>query len=273
MALRPPNTLRRERIMSVGAAGMGKSRDFYSIALMALRTKSDAVFYVIDTDESAGANLTESAFADLLDDDYQPKNIDITVAEDWLSLRAAMVDISKEMRPQDWVMIDMLTPAWTWAQEYFTDQIFHQDMDEYMLAIRKQMQDARTKEEEKAVGMKRGGFEGFKDWQFINQVYSVLQVLMLRCPGNLYVTSEVKALRSGDADDETKALFGPHGVQPVGQKATPHKMQTIIWKRQFTPGVWDVTTIKDRGRELMESKVIEDFARQYLMEVAGWRLI
>lgn len=267
MALRPPTTMARERVCAYGGAGVGKSNDFYTIARLALLTKSDAIFYVIDTDVSAWRMLTDPAFSSLLSDG-EPLNIVVHEVEDWDELMAAMVKVNALMRPQDWLMVDMISPCWDWVQAKFTEKVFSKNLDDYFLEARKAA---------KASGSDGNAFEGWKDWPVINAMYNRFTTLLLKCKGNLYCTAEQKKV--GDmTEKDTKAMFAGIGQMPVGQKRTPHIFQTVIHKtktvRPGHPTTWEMnSTPKDRSRQNWTGEAVGDFAKDYLVKTAGWKLI
>lgn len=264
MALKPVTTRARERIMSFGGAGLGKSYDFYTIARLALKTKSDAMFYVIDTDESAWRMLTDPAFADLLFDG-EPLNIEVIEVGDFDELMKAMETINKKLRPQDWVMIDMMTPVWDWVQAKFTEKVFSKGLDDYFLQARSAQGDGAG-----------NAFEGWKDWPVINSMYGRFTSMLLKCKGNLYCTAEQKKVNADTTEQDTKLLFSIHGFVPKGQKRDPHIFQTVLWKtadgNPSKPMQWQMTTVKDRSREMLKKKTINDFAKDYLVRTAGWKL-
>lgn len=269
MALHNPyQTLFRERILAIGGAGMGKSYNYYAIARMAKNTGSDSIFYVVDTDESVGRMLIDPGFKDALLSNGAPTNVVAYSAYDWETLMGNLDAVYKAMRPQDWLMIDMITPSWDWAQAYFANRVFSKGLDEFFLEhrINIERQKVASKKDEAAL-------DGWKDWSVINDIYDRLQHRLMRCPGNLYATAEVKPLNRQNASKEDLLVFGPHGVMPVGQKHTPHKFSTILWNTSKQPGQFQITTIKDRSRPVLQSQPVMDFAIDYLVNVAAWQLV
>lgn len=266
--LRPPAkdliTNTRERIMAMGGANMGKSFNFYSIARAAAITESDAKFYVIDTDQSFGRMVGDDYFKPLwLPDMSGFVNLEFTEASDWGELMKAVYAYQSKMRDQDWLMIDMISPTWNWVQEAYAQRIFGKDLEEFYIQQRAAM-GAKDK--------KLSTFEGWKDYTIINEMYGKLQNNILRTPGNIYCTAEVKALSGDGLDKDLKMMFGPHGVLPVGQKRMPHLFSTILWMTSTIPGQRKIITIKDRSRVELTGMVVDDFCSDYLVDVAGWRL-
>jgi hypothetical protein len=263
MSLHPPTLMSRERILEFGGAGLGKSYDYYCIARLAKLTKSDAIFYVVDSDVSAWRMLSDPAFAKLIGDDGMPTNVVVEEVEDWEGLMKAMEKIHKKMRPQDWLMVDMISPLWDWVQAAFTEKVFSKDLDDFFVAARIA---AKGQKESNA-------FEGWKDWPVINAMYGKFTKMLLTCKGNLYVTAEQKKLSGETAEKDTRAMFAMFGFIPVGQKRTPHLFQTVLWKIATTPETYELTTIKDRSREKMAGMAVGDFAKDYLVKIAGWKLV
>lgn len=254
--------LSKERIMSFGGPGLGKSFDYYTIARRAAKTGSDATFYIIDTDDSVGRMVSDPEF-DVLLDDGDLTNIEVVEAYSWPEFTAAMKTVYKKMRRQDWLMIDLLTPTWSWCQGYFTENVFKSDLSDYFLKARAEMKDPK----------KEKAFEGWYDWPVIkNLYYEHVFNGLLRCPGNSYCTAEAKAFAGKDASKEDRQLFGPHGVMPVGEKSTGHKFQTLLWKTAPKSGQWCFTSLKDRSRPLLLAQPVKDFSIDYLVKVAKWKL-
>lgn len=261
----PPPGKARERILSFGGAGQGKSYDFYTIAQLAQTTKSDAKFFIIDTDVSVWRMLTNPTLNRLTDTDGNPiPNLIINdEVDDWFSLMKAVKEFQAQMGPNDWLMLDMLSPAWGWVQSAFTEQVFGQGTDEYFLQKRAAM---KNPAKEKA-------FEGWTDWPVINTMYKGLQQALLTTPGHLYCTAEVKAINSDSAEKDTRLQFGPHGFVPVGQKRDPHIFQTVILKAATRPEQYEAITVKDRSRTQMKGLPITNFSKDYLVNIAGWKLV
>lgn len=264
----------RERILSMGGAGAGKTYDLLTIARLAINSGSDAQFHLIDTDNASGAVLMDEEFRSLWNEDCTATlNVHIYPVSSWDELLATLTTLQGKLdqgkfvtkgviRDQDWLSIDMLTPTYMWVQDWYTHQVFGQGYSDYFLDARKKLA---------AKGGEVQGFEGNKDWGIINPQYGLLQDRILRTPGNIYCTAEVKALDAQRADKATKATFGPHGVIPAGQKRTPHIFSTIVWKTMPRAKVRQVITIKDRGgREWLTGDEVSDFGREYLIDVAGW---
>jgi hypothetical protein len=265
-----------ERIMVFGPAGIGKTFNILTVARLAAQTKSDAMFFSVDTDKSLKRMLADPLLRPfLVDTAGVPKNIESTQVRNWVQLNEAVDVYQQRMRPQDWLIVDLLTPCWQWVQDHFTQVIFGKDLDQYLLDLRKEMTTAKGAADNK---LKRGGFEGFKDWPTINSMWGGLKDKLLYGPGNLYCTAGIDVLNSEKASREDKALYGKFGVKPAGQKSISHSFQTVLWQGAIGDN-YDLVTIKDRSRKKMEGMVVgtdgqmmPNFAKQYLVDIAGWML-
>lgn len=281
--LRPPAALTltntRERILLMGGPNMGKTYDIMTIARLSAASGSDAHFHYLDTDEAAGRVLVDPAFKDLwLEGMSGLKNLTLYQVSHWEDLLETLTEVQGQLRqgkfvtkgamkPGDWLVIDMLTPTWQWVQDWFTNRVYHSDLDEFFLAHR---ESAVASKDPKAKGT---AYDAWRDWPIINQQYAELEDRILRSPGNIICTAEVKAINNDSADKEVRMMFGPYGVIPAGQKRVPHLFSTIIWKTSNIPGVRQAITIKDRAREIMEGVEVDDFAKDYLVGVAGWQTV
>jgi hypothetical protein len=267
VAFRSPNALLRERILSFGGSGLGKSFDFYCIINRALKTKSDAHFHIVDTDNSAIRMMVDPMFEGRMfqaDGSLHPQ-IHVYEAGDYQALVQAMDAIHKVVKPQDWTMIDMVTPSWEWAQNEFCIRTYGKSLEEYWVERRKAV----------IANDKKGGYGAFEgiDWQAVKVIFSSFSEKVVAWPSNLYATAEVKAINSDRADRDTRLMFGPHGVVPVGQARMPHWFQTILWKTATRPDTYEIITIKDRSRVKLQGAPITDFSRDYLITVAGWKAL
>lgn len=253
-----PTIQPRERILGFGVAGTGKSHALLTIA----RKCPDNTFHVLDND-LAYERLLATDFTDLAN--VRVYNVLGEGAEGWEEHLSVAREIVGTMDRDDWAVIDSTSPTWSVVQEWFTERVFSQDIADYFLQVRMQKQE--SKEKKKSLG----ALEGWYDWPVINKEYRKLQNLIINCPGHIYCTAELQAISSDDNDKDVKGIFGPYGVKPVGQKRMGHLFQTVVMFGKNRAGEYSMTTVKDRGREEMEGREVEDFARDYLMRVAGWK--
>jgi hypothetical protein len=252
--LRPADDRLLERILAFGPAGTGKSTAGASIAALAQKTGSDARFHVVDTDLAWDRMLAEG-YPGLA-------NVDVHVALEWPEYREALAKIRSIVRPQDWVVVDLISNAWETVQSYFTEQVFDQDVGDYFLQVRKEM---------KAGSKKLETFSGWVDWSVINSLYkSWAHDLLFKTRAN--VLCMARMAKVSDAEDKaTRVLFGPHGVKPEGQKALAYQFHSVLLMGQPRAGEWTMTTVKDRERPQLDKAPVRSFAVDYLVRVGRWR--
>jgi hypothetical protein len=255
--IQPPDTRAPERILLFGVAGTGKST-----AALAVARATGATMTIIDT-ERAHDRLLETEWQGLDNVTVKDVRFDAMVNDttNWDEMIGAVKDCVKTMQPGDWLVIDSVTPTWDDVQAWFTQKLWGDDLADYMMAARMQAQDSG----------KRGGsaFEGFTDWPVINKTYNTLYNLILNAPGHVLITAETAALI--DEGTENQILFGSHGVKPKGQKRLPHIPHTVLLTGRKRTGEWTLSTVKDRGREQMAGVTVDNFAKDYLGKMCGWK--
>lgn len=268
ITLEPPLSA-RERILGFGSEGTGKTSAYLSIA----RAIPTATFHVIDNDNTL-ERLLGTDFTDVRDRGqvipYETYNFDETTQ--------AIVDIQSQMTRDDWMVIDTAGKIWDQVQEWFTDQIFQEDIGDYFLKVR--LEKEALKQRAKGNGGKDskslGAFEGWMDWPVINKIYhDRVSKKLLQCPGHLFITSEANKLaqeKQGQPGEErgVKELYGQLGSKPAGQKRLGHMMHTVLFFSRMRGGSFKLTTVKDRGRYNWNTEEFGDFANDYLIQTAGW---
>lgn len=244
-----PTLNSRERILLVGGAGTGKSYAAFSVA-----RKIPGTAFVVDNDFSFErlVEMSDTPADQFTITDVQP--------DDWTALIEAVTQAVDRADRDDLLVIDSMTPTWQAVQDWYADEIFDKGLDEFFLDARKQM-----------TGNKVEGFDGWKDWSVINKVYGRLYRLINRFPGHVILTAEAEPI-TADTDPEMKKIYGRR-IKHRGQKSLPHKVSTILQTSKSRDGEYELTTIKDRGREAEYSfneDVIQDFFMSYLVGCAGW---
>jgi hypothetical protein len=251
-----------ERILSYGTMGSGKS---YALARIATRLPPPASVYVIDNDGTWRRLLTSPEFEHLTNVHVYP--VDRT---DFQGHVDRIADIATRVQPQDWVCVDLLTPTWDAVQGWYSDQVFHQSIEDYFIEVRSRKSTGKQGGDDKTLA----AFEGFMDWPVINKVYQgKFMVPLMSLPCHIYCTAEAdKVSETGKIQDsrDTKALFGPYGAKPKGQKTTGHRFATVLLMTKDRIGGWTMTTVKDIGRPILNNQPVSDFATDYLLKVARW---
>lgn len=254
--LRPVSDRLLERILLFGPAGSGKSTAAASIASMAQKTKSDARFHVIDTDLAWDRMLIEG-YPDL-------SNVEVHVALDWPEYKESLAKIRSVIRPNDWVVVDLVSNAWETVQSYFTEQVFDRDIGDYFLQVRKDLKTGKKSLE---------AFSGWVDWSVINAMYKTwTNDLLFKTRANVICMAKMGKVHVEQDDKATRLLFGPHGVKPEGQKSLAYQFHTVLLTGEPRTGEYTLTSVKDRERVQLDKAPVKRFALDYLVKIGGWRL-
>lgn len=263
ITIHPPDNLPPERILLFGKEGTGKTRAVLSVA----QRIPSAHFHVIDTDYSASYDhLMHTEFPTV--GEVGNMTTYVTGPWNWTDIAAAAREAQAKMRRGDWLVVDSMTPCWKAVQEHFVQEVHGSNIEAYLLDVRRKREEAAKK------GGKRGSsleaFDGWMDWSVINPMYSKLHRCILDQPGHLIITAEGQAL----GDNDSKAMRDQYQavqMRPAGQKQLGFITRTVLAVKKGRKDDYTLTTVKDRGREDVEDMELDDFAKQYLQGVAGWK--
>ena len=245
-----------ERILLYGGPGTGKTTSWFSIAKFYALTHTPGTFYILDTD-STTSRMVQSSYSDL-------PNLVVKTAFDWPEYRRYTAEFYKLAKPNDWIIIDQISSAWSTLQRYFTDEVFHKDMGDYFLQARKAMAEGDKK-------LKT--FQGWTDWQVINAMYlDFIQPLTLRPKCNLLATAIADPVSTDNDVQTIQQIFGKFGLKPAGQKHLAYQFHTVLLTSYDVSHKWTLQTPKDRERAILQGAANNNFARDYLMTVAGWSI-
>lgn len=245
----------KERILLMGPPGTGKSTAWLKIAQMHQTTGNPAQFWVGDTDMAVDR---------MLDTEYPTlSNIHLYPLYDWPDYMMFLAEARKHAGPDDWVVVDLLDPAWEAVQSYYIQQVFGEDTDSFFLEHRKNMKD----------NDRSGALDGWKDWGVINKLYKGFAnklAFSLNC--HILCTTKVDKVNTATDSKENRVLFDAFGVKPKGQKETAHAYHTVLLMTMLKPGDWYINTVKDRGRTILSGVQMKNFATEYLVKVGNWKL-
>lgn len=288
-----PKLSARERILGFGVQGTGKSNALLTIA----RKCPTDTFYVMDNDYGSYIRLLETDFTDImareptedigkLEEEIEkeaskahkqaPSSVvihgNVVVFDidmyDWEPYLVVTPVVVRRMSRDDWMVVDNLTVPWDSVQNWYTEKVFDQGIDEYFLEAR--IKKASSKNQKERESSSLNALEGWVDWSVINPQMFKFYATLLKCPGHQYWTAETAKLDK-DEDKEVRAVYGPYGVKPKGQKKLPHMPHTVLLMTKSRAGEYELTTIKDRGREELVGVECGNFVVDYLQKVAGWR--
>lgn len=262
----------QERITAFGYEGAGKS----SLILNILKYQLDAHGWIIDLDYSfAYDRLIQMEYPEVEDRAHV-----FGIDQEWGEFVETFEKILTDGDPKrgDWLCIDPTTATWTMVQSFFVGTVYDEDLGEHLVGLKKKQQEAKEAaktEREEIDAKKQFGRDQVEDmsWPVINKLYQDnFYSLLHKWRGNFILVCEAEALRK-DATDKEKEMYGWLGHKPRGQKTLPYVAATNIYLEHVKVGkehVWKMTTTKDRGRAMLEKEPFEDFALDYLVDVAGW---
>jgi hypothetical protein len=217
---------------------------------------------VLEVNDVSYDRLLDTEFMDV----RAAGNVQTVRIWDWEELLARYSELAKGLQANDWLVGDLFGDSWKLVQDWFIEKVHGVDLADYAL----QMRQAKSGNE-KSLEL----LDGWMDWSVINQQYHKLETAMLRCNGHVFCTAAADKYASGAGDKATDALLSPIGFKPVGQKHLAHRFQTVLLAdktRGVGGGSWTMTTVKDRGRVEMDRVAWNDWATNYMVQVAGWTL-
>lgn len=250
-----------ERLLLFGGGGSGKTEALLQIA----RHIGQGHVRVYENDISFA---WDRALATDFQDVDQTGKVTIERAdntwENTLELVTTMVDES-DADAGDWIVLDSMTPTWEQVRTWYLKKVYGEDASSYLINLK-----AEHANDLKAYN---AALSASMNYDIINQEYFKLYhqlFLWGKQGGNLAVTAEAAGL-GGKEDAETAMIFGHLGVKPAGQKKLHHVASTNLFLVHKSREVWTMSTAKDRNRDDMENAQVDDFALDYLVQVAGWK--
>lgn len=264
----------RERIILTGMEGVGKTRAAMQIMLACIGHK-----YIIETDNTYDEMFESPDFQALqvkeefvggkLDTSYY-NNPDGTVTlyrvRNWEEYIWAMDQAFTRAERDDWIVIDNISNMWREVQTWYNINAYGKSPAEMAMEIRKR----QIKDGKKNHTVMQ---EQFTDWGAINpQYFENVRHRIQTPPCHLLLIAEQKELTK-DSDKESKAIFGPYGVKPDGQKSLGHDGRTLLLltkDSRFGNETYMLTTMKDRERVKLDGEEWTDFAADFLVGVGGW---
>lgn len=250
----------RERILVYGGSGAGKTKAWLDIAQAYHDADLEGVFYVLDTDYAVERMLYDG-YPDLVGSGRVQATVPYDGFSDYQDWAA---NLKRVMTDDDWAVVDLMDVSWEEAQNYYSEQVYGEDKGSYFVARRKDMKNPN----------KENLFEGSSDWTIIKPLYAAFEKKVFYVhKGHTFVTAGAAAVsRSGSWGDSKEVIntFGHVGMKPTGNKRMMHNVHTAILMVQDKNG-WKMTTAKDRERNLLQNDEVDNFAFDYLRDIAGWK--
>ena len=247
----------KERILAYGGAGTGKSSITCNIARY---MPAGVTMHVIDLDYSmAYERLLATEYPDVWD---RGTVVVHEVEAEWGAFERKFKELVETSNPvTDWITIDPVTVTWQMVQAWWSDTVYGENIADYMAKLRKDATDLKEYNASMASDM---------TWPAINKQYQEKFYQMFhQWRGHSILICEPAELRR-DEDADVKSTYGYVGYKPQGQKTLPHVAATNIFLDHPARDKWRMTTVKDRGRLLVERRPIGEFAMDYLVEIGQW---
>jgi len=184
---------------------------------------------------------TERAYEALVTDEDNLV-INEIVLDDWEAMLSAVQHAVANDSADDWLAVDSGSMSWEAIQSYALEQGW-----------------TETRDGEKGV-----------DWIKVNAEHTKLYRAYLSYPGHLILTARQKDLGSRESK-QTVNVYGSYFVKPAGQKDLGHIIpHTVLLLTTNRSAQYQMTTVKDRKRDVVENADLSNFARDYLVKIAGW---
>lgn len=248
-----PSGKARERIMLVGGAGAGKTHAWFTIA-----NNTDGHFYVLDSDIAAQRFLDSEQFAHL-----EPR-LSIVEPSQWQDYIGSVKKWAAVADRDSWLVVDLYGKAWDEVQANFTQEVYGEELGEFWMRYRKQLQAADGR------GSKNP-FDVTIDWQPIKANWKSWTTQIIRWPGHVLVACAAKSLNEQYDGADLLARYRQFGAKPDADKAADHLFHTVMWMKGNTAETRRMFSVKDRQRELVSGVPPGDFSLSYLARLGGWR--
>lgn len=250
----------RERALFFGPAKTGKSSAWLSVASMHQSRGSNSVFYAIDTDFALNRMLMPgSTFGHLTNVVYEE-------CSDWHEIVAATNLFRSKIKDDDFLIVDMVTPAWPMCQGSWIKEVYGQDLDTLM--SRKMVESKIADKGNVNMGDVLGELIS---WPAVNRRYDPWAQSLISQPGHLVLVASQSSLGKREEED-VRQTFGMWGVKPDANKRTPHLVHDIYRFQSKAPGTPPVVSSVGRpGRPVLNGVQVSNWGLQVLVP-AGWSL-
>ncbi len=254
----------REKILTMGAPGTGKTYAWLSIA----KRYPKVQFYAIDTDDSVPRMLSGERFGGL-------ENVHCLPVTSWKELVEQTAVAIEAAERGDWIIVDRFDKPWEFVQSYFGEEIYGKDPGAYIMQRRRELANKKTPADRPALV----GEFGVGDWVTMGKLFGTwFRSLNYSSPAHIFATTPPKSISSYDSKEVT-ALFSAFGIRPGGRKEMAHEFQTVLimtYSRHGShkengdevSGSWHLTTVKDRERPMLDGEELKDFGLQYIRKIA-----
>jgi len=222
----------REKILLAGDNSTSKT---FSLVSLAIRYPDRRVV-IFDPDDGCGKILGELGIEDL------PNLTIVPVRADWKGLMDAYKMVKEQLKPEDWLCLDMLGRFWDLAQLYYSEQVFGKDPIDHLLTLKRQAQSVSF-----------GGFDGLQDWSLIKRLHNekIMDDAVLWSDFNIMATTSVGQYLPVEKVPKAGVqglLASQFGIKLEGEKHNIYRFDTIAVLYRKKDGTFWFRLAKDRGR-------------------------
>lgn len=236
-----PEETERERVLLYSGSGTGKSFAVLALAEYVNETDPTATIWVFDPDRGIQKCWKR---------EKPTAKIKHIKTPDWPALEEGLDQIEDSIKPNDWVVIEMIGRYWEMAQSYEVGEVYGSKAGEYLLLARqKAIQDAKSSKPATLPSV---------DWQVVKKLHNddFIDRILSSWDCNVLITTAADELIRELDDPKIISLFESVGYKPDGEKRNVHRVDTVMFMYMNAKGR-HITTIKDRGRPLLKDQKIE----------------
>lgn len=225
-----------------------------SIAYVSQRTKSDAHFHIIDTEDRWEASI----------EGMDLHNYTLYPAWDHMTALAASQLATSRAQKGDWIVMDKAGDEWPFAQEHYHDEIDGLTKLEFV-------------ERQVKKGLRKWDVTREVAWEAVNPYHDSVIIPILRSPAHVFFTASAREVNmDGEKNKGVRVMWGKVGVKPECQWRLPFRVDTVLLTENPIHGKFTLTTIAETGinREWLKGAEIPKdygFVTVYLL-TNGWSL-
>lgn len=258
------------RVIICGSEGSGKTFDVLCTAVHIAETETPGTFYWLNTEGTAKINraLCRPEFIDLPN-----RNLRIFDGGEWDGCMAFRDAVKAQAGPQDFVVVDRISRVKELARDEHLQAKYGMPYSEFL----------RTKKAKlsRDGDVIYGGLEA-PDHMHIGAMWKEFMFpAVINFSGHALLIADVSPLyweRKKEHPDKTiLGIFEEFNARPGGDSGLVYWITDVVVKSVYSTDPPDYrmkeARFDNRIRTFAEWTKVENFARQYLHEAAGWRYV